>query len=568
MDSIVVDTKQTASECIKYLREQRIGVCTFIPLDHVQVPTTESTERLREEISGSDSFRMAVDVISCEDSMKRAVQYAVGNTVLCDDLDSARVLCFGSGQTGHQLRHQQSQGSRIKAVTLGGAVISKAGTMTGGVSSEDSSKAGRWNDQEMSKLREKKEKLEAERAELESGGVAGDSRRRGRGSLGHATRIEELKNNLGSLKNREQFSKVELDFSSKQLKEKETLLKSTQKSVSRLEQQVASAEKEFNKANEAVEKALAAVKAVEDEHFGPFREKTGLRDLKAYEEAVGKSRDEFNEKKRTIMEHIAQLEQQKEYEIGRDLKAPIARIEKRIQERETALAKSEKEQATIETKLSNAKDKLAEAEENMKAATEKEKSLEEDVQNAQKDFTDAQTERLRISKKLSTVEAELERLRGKLHETLQKAQVEEVELPFVGQANSERSRRSRRRSGQSEDQESGDEDEESQPSSTQLTASEAGTASQAYTQDSRSRTHFSQADNPIVLRDQNKADKVDFSTMRASLKQRLSDREEKKMRKEFEDKLAKIQGDIESITPNMKVSFHLNTPFGSFSRLV
>ena len=40
--------------------------------------------------------------------------------------------------------------------------------------------------------------------------------------------------------------------------------------------------------------------------------------------------------------------------------------------------------------------------------------------------------------------------------------------------------------------------------------------------------------------------------MRDDLKRRLSDREEKKMRKELEDKLSKIVADIESITPNMK----------------
>lgn len=124
MDAIVVDTKQTGFECIKYLREQRVGTATFLPLDHLQTPSDESTERLRAMVSQDDRYRLAVDVISCDNNVKRAVQYAVGNTVVCDDLDSARELCFGR-------RGEGQQQARIKAVTLGGAVISKAGTMTG-----------------------------------------------------------------------------------------------------------------------------------------------------------------------------------------------------------------------------------------------------------------------------------------------------------------------------------------------------------------------------------------------------------------------------------------------------
>ena len=549
MDAIVVDTKQTGFECIKYLREQRVGTATFLPLDSLQVPSQESTERLRATIANDSRYRLAVDVISSDDSMKRAVQYAVGNTVVCDDLDSARELCFGRRRG----RQNESHEARIKAVTLGGAVISKAGTMTGGVTREDDSKAGRWNDQELEKLREKLEKLEEERSELDNAG-AGTRGRRREGSLGHSTKIEELRNNLGSLRNRDQYSKSDLEYTKKQLKEKEVLLKSTEKQISKLEKQVGAAEKEFEKISNAVKKAQQDVKAAEDEHLAPFREATGLQDLKAYEEAIGKSRDEFNEKKRAIMEHIAQLEQQKEYETGRDLKQPIARIEKRIRERKSTLEKAQKRKADLEKKIEEAKEKLSEAEAKVTEASENEKSFEEKVQASQKAFNDAQAERARVNKAVSAEETALERLRGKLHETLQKARVEEVHLPMIGEETTVGRTRSRRQVA--------DDEEEEEASQSQRSSTETGSSSQPFTQDStsqpltqdsRSRTHFSQATNPVVVRDQKKAAEVDFSMMRESLKQRLSDREEKKMRKEFDDKLAKITADIESITPNMKV---------------
>jgi structural maintenance of chromosome 1 len=545
MDAIVVDTKTTGFECIKYLREQRVGTATFLPLDSLQVPSPESTERLRAHISNDTRYRLAVDVISCEDNIKRAVLYAVGNTVVSDTLDAARELCFG-GAT-QQGRHQQQ--ARSKAVTLGGAVISKAGTMTGGVTRDDDSKAGRWNDQEVEKLREKKEALEAERSELDNGGAATGQRR----SLGHSTRIEELRNHLGTLRNKDTFSKTDLTMAKKDLQEKEVLLKSTEKVVANLQKKKSAAEKEFDKIGKAVKKSIDDVKAAEDEHLAPFREATGLNDLKAYEDAIGNSRDEFNEKKRTVMEHVAQLEQQKDYETGRDLVLPITRIEKRIENRKKALAEAEKLLEEKKEEISVDKEKLSEAERNVEEASENEKTFEAEVEAAQKVFNDSQSARTQSSKAVSNAEAALERLRAKLHETLQKSRVEEVELPMVGsgdKAIGARVTRSRRSIAPSDDEDENEEEEEEEEEE------ETGTSTQSFpfTQDSsRSRTHFSQQSNPVIQRDQKEASKVDFSQMRDVLKRRLSDRDEKKMRKEFDDKIAKVVADIEGISPNMKV---------------
>ena len=156
MDAIVVDTKQTGFDCIAWLRNNQIGTATFLPLDSLQVPNPASTERIRGMIESDGRYRLAADVISCDESVKRAVMYAVGNTVISDDLNSARQLCFGE-----KMRDRGQEG-RIKAVTVGGAVISKAGTMTGGITRDDSSRAGRFDDGELEKLKKRKEKLESE----------------------------------------------------------------------------------------------------------------------------------------------------------------------------------------------------------------------------------------------------------------------------------------------------------------------------------------------------------------------------------------------------------------------
>jgi structural maintenance of chromosome 1 len=572
MDAIVVTNNEIGFDCIKYLREQKIGVATFLPLSSLQVPTLESIEHIRSHISNDDRYRLAIDVIQCDDeNIQRAILYAVGTTVICDDLDSARELCFGKKGGQHHQRsssrhHSHSNDTslplNVKAVTLGGAVISKAGTMTGGTSNKDDGDS-RWKNQDIEKLRTKKEDLEAERAQLDQN--LGGRSQQGSGS-GFASQIEFLRSKLGNLKNREHYSKSELEYTKKTLKEKETLLQATEKQVTRLKKKLVAAEKDYDKCSKAVKETSITVKAAEDVHLAPFRAATGLRDLKAYESAMGHVRDEYQKKKRAVIEHITQLEQQKEFEMGRDMKQPITRIEKRIRDRALSLQAAEKRAIELQKKIDEAKKQLANAERKVLDATEKEKVCELAVQNVQASFAEAQATTMKHKKLLHQEETTLEKLRSKLHETLQRARVEKVGLPTLmddderddedeevgegnggGRATRSSRRGSRGRSSQNDNDDGG--------ISTQGSESQGVSTTGTLTQQTSSLgvTQYSQDDHPILVRDQEKASQIDFTNLSKTLQRRVSDRDEKKIRKDFEDKIQKATSEIESITPNMKV---------------
>jgi structural maintenance of chromosome 1 len=531
MDAIVVDTKATGLECIKYLREQRVGTATFLPLDSLDVPSPDAMERLRARVAQEGGHKLVYDVIHCDEGMKKALLYAVNTTVVCNDLDGARQLCFGKNNRRGQ------DDSRIKAVTLGGAVISKAGTMTGGVTQDDSNRAGRFQDQEIDKLRKEKETLEAERADLDRG--SGN----GRQSLGHATRIDELRNNYQTIKSKRDYSQSDMEFTRQQLQEKKVLLKATEKNLPKAERTLADAEQDVERLDAAVKKAIEDVKAAEDAHLGPFREATGLKDLQAFESATREARDEFNKKRRTLIEHITHLEQKKNYESNRDLNAPIEKLQKRIKDNKTKLKAAEKKVKKLEKEIEQAKEALEESELEVEKVGAEEKELESKVKELQKDFKEFQAERARISKAVTSEETALERLRGKIHETLQKARVEEVHLPMIGD-NEGPGRRTR--SGQRIDNDSDEEMEEEE------TEESATLNTQTETQNSFGPTQFSQQNDPKVLQDATEIAKIDFSRMKEDLKERLSDREEQKVRKDFEDSRAKIEAEIESMVPNMK----------------
>jgi structural maintenance of chromosome 1 len=296
------------------------------------------------------------------------------------------------------------------------------------------------------------------------------------------------------------------------------------------------------------QKKLAhTVQAAEDKYFGPFREKTGMTDLKAYERANRERRDVFNEERRRLSEHIMHLEQQRDYESKRDFQKPIANLEKRLRGYKKKLSDAKAKQKELVKETKEVAKALEEAQKAHAVAFEKEEEFENQVKEAQAGYKEAQKERTHVSKAISTEESKLEQLRGKLHETLQKARVEEVYLPLAV-SSSQGSRTTR--SGQSflatdSDEEMDDDDGPESQAGSQLSTLEPTAIGTA--------TQFSQEDNPKVVQDRSNVAKLDFSQLNSALKQKLSDREERQVRKDYEDKRLKIEAELEGLVPNMKV---------------
>jgi structural maintenance of chromosome 1 len=148
-DAVIVEDEATAMECIQYFKDQRAGVITLIPLQSIKcVPLKESLRRI------PGSFKPLIDVIQYEDMYYNAIQYACGNTLICDSVEEARKLCYGN-QT-----NSDEDSNAFKVVTLNGSIIHRNGNMTGGVSGV-LEKSYRWDEQEFKRLKEQKSAIES-----------------------------------------------------------------------------------------------------------------------------------------------------------------------------------------------------------------------------------------------------------------------------------------------------------------------------------------------------------------------------------------------------------------------
>ena len=89
VNSVVVDTERTAKECIEYLRDQRAGEATFIPLDTIIVKPVQAALR-----NVDAQVKLALDCVNFDARMERALQYACGNAIVCDNVSIARKMCY------------------------------------------------------------------------------------------------------------------------------------------------------------------------------------------------------------------------------------------------------------------------------------------------------------------------------------------------------------------------------------------------------------------------------------------------------------------------------------------
>uniref|UniRef100_A0A8C7EXP8 Structural maintenance of chromosomes protein n=1 Tax=Neovison vison TaxID=452646 RepID=A0A8C7EXP8_NEOVI len=115
LDYIVVDSIDTAQDCVNFLKRQNIGVATFIGLDKMTVWANKMTK-----IQTPENTPRLFDLVKVKDEkIRQAFYFALRDTLVADNLDQATRVAYQKDR-------------RWRVVTLQGQIIEQSGTMTGG----------------------------------------------------------------------------------------------------------------------------------------------------------------------------------------------------------------------------------------------------------------------------------------------------------------------------------------------------------------------------------------------------------------------------------------------------
>ena len=149
LQNLIVENEDSAKRCIRYLKENRGGRATFLPL------TTIRGSRLREDLGDEEGFvALACDLVRYDEIYRNVMESLLGRIAVAEDIDSASRIAK---------QHQY----RFRIVTLDGQVIHSGGSYTGGSAARSAGVISRGHELEeaarrIAALEEQQRTLQAE----------------------------------------------------------------------------------------------------------------------------------------------------------------------------------------------------------------------------------------------------------------------------------------------------------------------------------------------------------------------------------------------------------------------
>ena len=400
-ESVIVDTEKTGTECVQYLKDQRHSPMTFIPLDNIKVSAVSANLKALEKA------RLTIDTIDFDSSLERAMSYACGNSIVCDNLEVAKDICY-------------RKRIEVKAVTLEGFVIHKAGLMTGGRGPEPKGGKRKFEEHDTEKLRATADRLREEIQALPK------ANRRGAAE-------ETLQSDLTGLEQRLIFANSELAAFEKNLASKKKELDHEKRQLKEMQPKYAEKLSGLESLQEAVDEFKAAVAKVEDEIFAHFCKRLGYSDIRAYEAQQGSLEQEASEKRNAFELQKQTLTSQLKWEGSRlqDTNDRLSRLEGQAANLEGDIQGYEAEKADLENKMDIDRAHITEMEDQLQKLKEKKSAKDEKVMKEKNELQKHSREIDNRNKAISGLETEMQRNSAERYSVLRKCKIDQIAIPLT-----------------------------------------------------------------------------------------------------------------------------------------
>ena len=335
IQNIVTEDEHVAKRMIQYLKKNRLGRATFLPLTTV---TPKKEKPFRDEILEEDGVLGNVaSKVDCDEKYNLIIEYLLGRFLLVDTID-------------HAMQISKKYQYRVRIVTLEGELFHPGGSLSGGTFKNNSNLLGRRKEQEA--LEKEKQTLESAIASVK--GEIQTAQKQVENFVKDANAKEETVKELELKKNTAQI-KYEQAVSVKEQKEKEY-------------RAIANDGKEIENQKALIEDSLSRIDS--DLELSKQKEEQAKEQVKLLSVKL----DEEREKQVELQEKISQnrLEVSSFQQKNNYVAENIHRIEESLHDLETEYNKLMQEQK-------NSDDTVSEMEQAIAGYEEKNKQLQEEI---------------------------------------------------------------------------------------------------------------------------------------------------------------------------------------------
>ncbi|KAJ1665039.1 Structural maintenance of chromosomes protein 1 [Coemansia sp. RSA 1813] len=405
LDAIVVDNQSTAIECINYMKEQRAGQATFLPLDTLQPPHV--SDNLRHTHHGA---RLATDVIQYDPSIEVAVLHACGNALVCDTMAVAKYVCY-------------ERRLDAKAVTVDGSIIHRSGLITGGTSSRGGNSRAqvqRWEAAAVENLRKARDRLTEELH-----GVARERRK--------LTKDDVLGSRLVGLQTKHRVSRETVDALARKMQAVATERKHLESQIHECEPVSLQATGELEQAQLERKAVNEKIHAAAQPIFAGFCQELGIESLEVFEKQLLPATEAADERRLQFTTQLSRLNSQREFENQQldEATAKLDRLTETLESDRQSLAglhsdmdREQREMTEFVAQIASLRAELAELNSKYGDATENVHAARHSLEQGRKEL-DA------MNKVLAAKTTELERAAAEKAAVLRRCKIEDIPLPLV-----------------------------------------------------------------------------------------------------------------------------------------
>lgn len=356
MNAVVVESDQVAQECLEYLRKEKIGKLTFLPINKMAMGRPRGKAIMVRDYDGSLGY--VFEHITAEKEYEAVVWYAVQDTVVVDTVQTARKYMVG-----------------VRLVTLGGDIFEASGAITGGY--VEASRSNSANESRMSQLSSEINRLNEDISDLNR--MIADEREI----------VDSLTTQMTDLSKEEGSKSKEVD----QLRE---IAEKAQKEIADVEALVADSSEQLRRT---------------ENHMSTLNEQ--ILEGNDRTDQLNKEKSEIHEKLKALSPETVELQTELETKLSdlrnseqatlesiSSLKSDIRLIDRSIEENEEFIRESGRETEEISSSIRELDSMIAES----GAELEKYRKMEEEMDRRTREQT----------AKIHAVENEIEKLSAKI----------------------------------------------------------------------------------------------------------------------------------------------------------